>query len=459
MKSVFNQSIRTLVLLSVFFAATSWADVVIKLTEPNWQFLLESQPISPTTAQLDPNERPFAQIIQPLLNKQDFAAVALAFESRPLAADSAALLQLRGQVLLSLKRNAEAENALNAALVKMPNLALAHRSLSMLFMLNKNYEQARDHLTRSIELGVADAQLYGQLAFINLNNQRPAAAISGYQQALFLQPNNTQWQQGLLYAWLNSHNFDSAQRLVEDMIEQGEHAHPAELWLMRSQIALKRQQPEQALASLEIALQLEPNDSSNRLLAAKLHLQYGSMARSVELLQLSLDNKQQVPSQETWQTLGQMLPWLLNQERYDYAAILLKAAKGAEIPASTEAYLDLYRGQLALNKNELTLASGVLLDALRHDPLLAEALLTLAKVYQAQHKYQLAENYYVRASALPQVRQQALLAHAQLQIEQGQYQHALELLQQVLKIEPNRQDIQHNVRELQKLVRQDQYAT
>lgn len=463
-KNTTTRSLLCLACLSLTLSTGAQAALQVKLAEPDWQFLLQSQPVSPTSAQLESNERSFAQKIQPLLNVQNYQEVANAFNSRELSQDSAALQQLRGQVMLSLKRYDEAELALNAALKKLPNLALAHRSLSMLYMLKKDYTQARTHLTRSIELGVADAQLYGQLAFINLNSQHAASAIAGYQQALYLDPENSQWQQGLLYAWLNSHNFAAAQRMVEDMLEQSTHANPTELWLLRSQIAMQQQQPQVALRSLEIALQLTPQDSSNTLLAAKLHVQHGSVARAVELLTGSLPKVTESDLPDVIAALDQILPWLLSQSVADksqqkHAAALLEATSRLKIKGLYQAKLNLYRGQLALQQNHTDNAKRYLTQAIEQEPLLGDALLALAKVYQKQNLSQQAELYFVRASAIPQVKLQALLANAQLQIEQSNYPQALELLQQAVRVEPNRRDLQHNVRELQKIVMQGQYAS
>jgi tetratricopeptide (TPR) repeat protein len=466
MKSLIKNitSLICLASLSLTLSAGAQAALQVKLAEPDWQFLLFSQPVNPSSAQLESNERSFAQQIQPLLNAQNYQEVAKAFSNRELNQDSAALQQLRGQVMLSLKRYDEAELALKSALKKSPNLALAHRSLSMLYMLKKDYTQARIHLTRSIELGVADAQLFGQLAFVNLNSQHAASAIAGYQQALYLEPENSQWQQGLLYAWLNSHNFAAAQRLVEDMLEQGKHDNPTELWLLRSQIAMQQQQPQIALSSLEIALQLAPQDTSNTLLAAKLHVQHGSVARAVELLGDSLPTVTESELPEVMAALDQILPWLLSQSAADknqqrHAAALLEASSSLKIKGLYQAKLNLYRGQLALQQNHTDNAKRYLMQAIEQEPLLGDALLALAKVYQKLNLSQQAELYFVRASAIPQVKLQALLANAQLQIEQSNYPQALELLQQAVRVEPNRRDLQHNVRELQKIVRQSQYAS
>jgi tetratricopeptide (TPR) repeat protein len=459
-----NKALSTLCLLCISVSLTSQAALQVKLAEPDWQFLLISQPISPTSVQIDSSERSFAQQIQPLLAAQNYQDVAKAFSRRELDKDSAALQQLRGQVMLSLQRYNDAEFALKAALKQVPNLALAHRSLSMLYMLNKDYANARAHLTRCIELGVADAQLYGQLAFINLNSQHAASAIFGYQQALYLEPDNSQWQQGLLYAWLNSQNFAAAQRLVKDMLEQGKHNNPEELWLLRSQIAMQQQQPQAALSSLEIAIHLAPQNTSNALLAAKLHVQYGSVSRAVELLNTSLVQVSNSAPPELFDALDQIIPWLLSQSLADksqqkYAASLLNATDSLPNEGRFEARLNMYRGQLAMQQNENDKAKHYLRQAIQQEPLLGDALIALAKVYQKQDQSRQAEQYFVRASAIPEVRLQALLANAQLQIDMGSYPQALDLLLQALAVEPNRRDIQQNVRELQKIVRQEQYAS
>ena len=217
------------------------ASISISMQEPKWEFLLQNQPTLQTQAQLAAGESGFARQIQPLLATQNYSAVMKAFESRDLASDSVALKQLRGQVLLSLKRYPEAEQALQAALKSMPDLALAHRSLSMVYLLQKQYEPARKHLRRSLELGVADVQVYGQLAYINLQLGQPGSAIAGYQTALLLEPDNTQWQQGLLYALINSQAFDQAQGLLDSMLKANPQS--ADLWLQRGQIALRQNRP------------------------------------------------------------------------------------------------------------------------------------------------------------------------------------------------------------------------
>ena len=452
------------------------AEVTVSLVEPNWQFLLDSRPIELTSARLASGESSFAQLIKPMLNEKKYKEVADAFAQRDINNDSAALRQLRGQVFLSLKQLDKAEEALLSATELMPNLALAHRSLSMVYMLKKQHDQAAKHLTKSIELGVADAQLYGQLAYINLNNHHAASAIVGYQQALYLDPTNIQWQQGLLYSWLNSNNFSAAKQMVEDMLAQGQHKNPLELWLLHSQIALQMQNHKDALTSLEIALHLQETQkpapannavefTKNKLLAAKLHIKHGSEQRAVELLTSSLqrfialpESQNQSIQKDLFATLEQTLNWLFNKQDTKNASHLLDVAQTIKAPSQYQAKINMYQGQLALQQNNVKQAVSYLLSAIQQNPTLGRALLSLAGAYQQQGNYQQAQRYYVRASAIPGIKINALLSNAQLQIEHDHYTQALDLLLEAVKLKPHRQDIRNNIQALQKIIKHKQFS-
>lgn len=432
-------------------ANSTQADLKLRLAEPQWTFILQNQPLAATEARLEPGERGFAQKIQPLLAGQSYEKVIEAFKDRPLADDSAALQLLRGQVLLSLRKYADAEQALKAALQSMPDLALAHRSLSMVYMLQKNYPAARDHLIRSVELGVADAQVYGQLAFVNLQTAHAASSVAGYQQALFLDPENEQWQQGLLYALMNSRAMDQAGALVEQMLLKD--GDKAELWLLRSRIFLQQQRPGDALNSLEVALRLGENSPENQAMAAQLHLQHGSISRAVDLLADNVKRLNKDNAESLLSAIEQVVAWLAYRQDWQAVSRLLAAAEATKIPEHYQARLDIYRAQQALQKGQIQKAREWLTRSIAMDPTLGEALLTLADLHRDQNRPEQAVTYYVRAEALPGYRERALLGRAQLEIDRRSYGEALGLLRQVIQLNPGRDDIAVNIRSLEMLVR------
>lgn len=433
----------------------AWADITVVLKAPKWEFLLDNQPWAASQAELAAGESSFARAIQPLLAAQDHEAVIEAFGKRNIKTDSAALRLLRGQALLSLNRPKEAEKALQAALQSMPKLALAHRSLSMVYMLEKQYKKARKHLAYSIELVVADAQVYGQLAFVNLQLGQAASALAGYQYALFLNPENKQWQQGLLYALIQSQAFDQAQSLVEELLQ--DEPDNADLWLQRGQIALKQVRFQQALASMEKALQLGVNDADNIATIAQLHIQSGSPRRAVDLLSgnistLIAGNKVDV--------LDQIAAWLVYQESWRQLANLVRSVTKGEVKLSSryQSRFFVYQAQVALAGNKssgkhLISARKYLRQAIDSDPANGDALLTLATLLRDQNQSERAVLYYIRAEGLSSFKERAFLGRAQLEIDRQNYSEALRLLRLVVQGNPTRSDVLANIKSLENLMR------
>lgn len=442
----------TLLALGLGASTLASAGLQVSLADPQWQVLLNNNAIAQRTSAVAPAELSFARQLQPLLQQKDYQAIAGLFAKRELNNDSSALQVLRGQVLLSLQRFDDAALALNAALSKQPDLALAHQALSLVYMQQQQYDKARPHLVKAINLGVADAQVYGQLAYINLQTRQPASAVAGYQQALLLEPDNTQWQQGLLYALIQSQAWPQAQAMLEKLLST--QPDDAALWLQRSQLALSQQNMAQALSSIEVALRLGESNSDNMLLAAQLHFGYGSATRGVSLLQQVM---QQQRSNTAWHTpLLQAANYLSYQQQWPALRRLL--AQGAipeqQLSSTQQAQLALVKAQLAAADNKPQQALSALQHAVTLDPLSGEALLALAQWYESQHNIELASLHYSRAASRPEVQLRALQAQAQLEINRQQYQSALRILQQVLQLAPQRQDIADNIQSLQQLVRQ-----
>lgn len=455
MPTIFTPLSKVLLWVASFLLITQHAsaEIVIKLKEPDWQFILSSQSLTQTTAKIQHSEIEFSQQIKPLLVAQDYEAVMREFSQRDITKDSAALCQLRGQVQLMLEQYEEAEKSLQRALSLLPEMALAHRNLGMVYMMTQSYQKAQQHLKKTIELGVSDSQLFGQLAYINVQLGYPASAVAGYQNALFLEPNNIQWQQGLLYAFINSHAFDQAQALLEQMLQSD--IENAQLWLQRGQLALKKERFPQAISSLEMALILDKKNVENIVTTAQLHIQSGSSRRAVNLMVNNMSlffNKQ---DGQKVAVLEQISAWLTNQEDWPKLKDLLSAVDSnrEKLSKSYQAKFDVYHAKMAIAKHELTTAKKRLQQALKNDPSHGEALLTLANLLKQEQRDEQALRYFVRAQALIDYKERALIGQAQLEIDRQKYSQALRLLHQVIKFNPARRDVLVNIQSLESIVR------
>lgn len=419
--------------------------VSVILEPPVWAFKADTVVIPNHEARLTPNEQPLAERLKPLLTNADYHSAASLLEGYKSTTKSAALWQLTGQVYLAIEQYTKAEEALLIALKQAPGLSRSHRSLAVIYLQLKDYHKAHFHIGQAIALGHHDAQLFGQLAYINMQNHQPWAAISGYQRALLLEPNNQQWQQGLMASLIQSQQFSAAHALVMDLIAYDENN--ANLWLRRGQIALNLQQFEQALSSFEMALRLGDTQVNNRLLTAQLHIQHGSVARASTLLKDVLRQDALQFSQ-----LHPTFSWLLQQQHYEEAEQLLTTiADIGTLTVFDQSRYYAFKGQLAAKNGSIKQALKWYEQSLLLDSNNGEVLLALAEHFSTQNAYSRAELYYIRAAVIGAVKEQALLGHAQLEINQQDYASAIVLLNKVLAHNPNRLDLKQNIAILQRL--------
>ncbi|MBQ4832765.1 tetratricopeptide repeat protein [Pseudoalteromonas sp. MMG010] len=428
--------------------------VTLTPSDPTWQLALNNTLLSPSEVQIEPTERSFARQLQPLLQGGEYQQVAELFNSRNNGKNSLALNLLQAQVLLTLKQFNDAEAAYLSCLQQSPNLIKAHQGLSLLYMQQGQYQKAQKHLIHNIELGQADAQSYAQLGYIHVQQNKPWSAIAAYRQALMLTPNTAQYQQGLLFALIESGDLRQANVLLQELL----NADPnnADLWLQRSQIALQIEDQAQALSAIEVALKLNPKDTSNLLLAAQLHLSKGSAKRAVALLQQSLKSKTINTQSQVISTTMQTLGWLVAQQKWQLAQSLIRSAKPItkKLAKPEQAQFSVYSAQLAMAQGNTRTAVNSLTKALEINPTLGDALLSLASIYRNKKQLTQARLMYVRAQAIPQFELSAWLGLAQIAIDSKDYSNALKQLRKAFNSYPERQDLVTNIRALENLVRQ-----
>lgn len=439
---------KTIALTCVLITHVATAKVDVTLSEPIWLFNADTKALLQNDARLEPQEQGVANALKPVLASQDYQQAALILQGYKSSEKSAALWQVTGQVYLALKRLNEAENAFKMALKLQSNLGRSERSLAVIYLQQQQPDKAIKHLSNSVVLGQQDDQLFGQLGYLHLQNNNPWAAISGYQNALLLAPQNSQWQQGLLVALIKAQLYPSANAMLSGMLEAD--SDNKDLWLQRSQIALQQDNELQALSSLEVALRLGEKSIENRVLAAQLHLKNGSFSKASVLLAQVLKQDQQ-----QFSLVSSAVAWLLHQQEYKQASKLLaKVTQPAKL--STVAKGDYYtlQGQLANAQKNTKKAASYYQKALAINPSNGQVLLALGDYYRAAQAYSRAELYYIRAQGLSAFKERALVSHAQLEIDQTDYKSAVILLRKALAVNPSRYDIAKNIAQLERLTSQ-----
>ena len=438
-------------MLSTFSSPVA-AKIVVELEEPDWHFVLRQSEHAEREVHMSNEDREFVRRIQSDLQAGNYSRVIDAFNNRELSTLSPRLKTLYGQVLLNQKKYILAEKVLLEALESMPDSLSVNRSLSMVYLITGEQDRARKYLTRSIESGIQDAQIFGQLAYVNLQLGKPISAISAYQNALMLEPDNTQWYQGLLFALIESNALAQAESLLSEMLL--DDGNNKQLWLQRGHIALKQGNVIKVLSSLETAMSLGDSSLSNLISIAKLHASDGSLRRASDILAENIATFLTDKSSEGFEAYTTIASYLANQQQWEELERLTKAAEEYQnaLSPSQIASINVLQAKVAINKGRSESAIALLTHAIECIPDNGEALLALANLYQQQHKIERAKMMYLRAEALEDVKQQAMLGRAQVAVEQHQYQQALELLRNVYRAFPSRTDLLSNIRTLESLV-------
>lgn len=475
-----HRRVCLLVMLPWFASAAALhaAEQTLKLDLPNVEWL--QPPTSPPQLQKEgqplPTEQEFAGELLQLLGRTEYDAALTLLRERdaPLlelleAGDpqslilqravpggfmpaprpnhvSATLLYLIGHVYLAREEYLPAETAFKRALGPVPDYIRVHESLGLLYLRTERHDLALGHLEYAASLGLNTSNLYGALGYLSQQVGSYWGAISAYEKALMLDHDNPAWQQGLLYAFSETRQHESALSLVDQMLK----ATPddAGLWLFRSNFALLADDRASALSSLETAIRLGNDDVANLQVAATLHFEQGSVSRGISLLQDGMAQGIDYPF------IDQALNWLVRAQHWEGLEALLESAQTVQEGFNDEQRSSLLTRQasLDLHNDAETRAITALQQALELDPSNAEALLALANIYRDNRNFNQAELLYQRASAFDAYRENAQISLAQIAIDQNDYARALQQLNEVVRRNPARSDLRRNIESLENLV-------
>jgi len=303
-----------------------------------------------------------------------------------------------------------AVDALQKYLAEKPDDALAHVQLGYAFVGLARREEARAEFVRAIELNGKLAEAHLNLALLLLK-QEPTAAIAPLSKVIELKPEQA-WPRQLLGT-----AYERSGKLAE-AIEQYRAASRldvknSEVRMDLGRALLNLDRAGEAESSFREALQLEPKSAAAQLglahsllaqnkaaaaapaLTAYLELAPDDDATRLRLVSLLLGLKQYEPALAALDRvdaargnthaglkLGAEIHFRQNQLP-EATAALEKAAQLAPRDAELRAQL----GRLWMERREFPSAERELLEALRLDPKLTDAVRDLAAVYYLGEKY------------------------------------------------------------------------
>ncbi len=440
-------------LLSVDGMAESKQIFEIKLQKPEFVLPQYSPIFSPREAAIALEEVEKAVALKDLLDSGDTQKVLTELDKYYDLELSPAMLMLKAQVYFSVKEYDKAEATYLSVLGRMPQLVRAHSDLGQLYLVREDFVKARQYFSNAVAYGSNEAIVHGQLGYLNLTLHGATTAISEYQQALALEPENVQWQRGLLAALSQAKMYEATLAYIKELIQK--RPDDPQIWLNQAALALQMDNKEMALGSLEMAILLGDADAANLKTAAQLHLRVKSYDRASELM-ASLMNKGQLDAG----SLFDYVNWLVQASQYGQAEKLLSlySSKLGRLSLDEQSAYYLQSARIAQQKQQYANANTYYKNALEKNPVSGDALISYAEFLVSRKDYVQSEFYFLRAEVLPEYEKKAMIGRAQMFIDSQNYNSAVSVLRDVYKKYPEMSDLQDTIATLENIIRNRESA-
>jgi tetratricopeptide (TPR) repeat protein len=385
--------------------------------------------------------------VVPLLREDPKKAIP-ALESLIKPAASAVFDFTLGTILFQGEDLTNAVKHFENALSKFPDFRRAQKSLAFALVRSGQYSEAIRPLTRTITLGGGDGKVFGLLGFSYMNQGRYVSAQGAYAQALVFEPDNVDFNLGLVKCAVATANYDHGLALLDELIQR--HPERDSLWTLQANLFIQKEQPAKASVSLEMLRRLGKANPLNLFLLGDLYM-------AQEARDLALAAYLDAVDKDAGQNLGKAIrpaQILVSRGAFPEARAMFARirAAGAGLSGADELKLLKLESKVAMSSGEGAEAIKVLEQIILKDPLDGEALLLAGDYYAKNGQPERAELRYETAAGIQGFGADASVKHAQLLLQSQKYPQAIELLRKAQKINP-RDNVQRYLEKVEQLAR------
>jgi tetratricopeptide (TPR) repeat protein len=349
------------------------------------------------------------------------------------ASSSASVHFMLGSLLFQRERLPEAAASYETAVGKHGAFRRAWKNLALVQMRLANFPAATKALTRTVQLGGADALTYGLLGFALANADDQVGAESAYRLAAMLDPTTLDYRLGLARAYFKQRRYADAAALTGTLIT----AHPdrGDLWLLQANAFAGLNEFTKAAENLELV------DRLGQATTDSLHL-LGDIYSNQDLPDLATG---------AWlRAIGKDQKGDVTRALRAAKALAVRGAHGEcqkVLDAIDKTFAakvdDNARKEMLKLRARIAVASGageeearVLEQIVTLDPLDGEAILLLGQYHQRRGESEMAVLQFERAAGIQGFEADAKVRHAQLLVGKGRYAEALPLLRRAQQVKP-----------------------
>jgi tetratricopeptide (TPR) repeat protein len=326
---------------------------------------------------------------------------------------------------------AKAEQFYTTAVVKHPDFRRAYKNLGLVQVQKGDFDKAITTISKAMELGEVDGRSYGLLGYGYLTQERYYPAEAAYRQAILMQPDVTDWKVGLARCLLETQRYADAIALFDTLLLD-EPTNP-DYWLLQGNAYLGKGDSLAAAKNLDVVRRMGAADLSTLTLLGDIYMNNDAPDLALEAYLAA--NK--VATAADSKSLLRAAELLSRTGSYTQSKTMIgeiRAKMGAELHESTDRKLLTIEAKIARAEGDDEAAVELLSKIVERDALNGEAIIELANFYADQGDMAKAINRFEQAEKIEAFEREALVAHAQARVRNGEYKVALPLLRRALQL-------------------------
>lgn len=353
-------------------------------------------------------------------------------ETRTTSSGSAAFDFILGNLHFQEGNLNRAKRAYRNAIRKHPDFRRAHKNLGLVLVQQGNFEDAVRAISKALELGEVDGRSYGLLGYAYLSLDRNYPAEVAYRQAILMQPDVIDWQVGLARSLLQTERYTEAIALFDTLLLDAPDR--ADYWLAQTNAFLGKRDSMAAAKNIEVVHRMGAADLNSLTLLGDIYMNHESPDLALRAYLAAIE----IAGPENIQPLLRAASLLTRSGHYTQAkAMIPKIREQVELTREATLSLLTLEARIARADGDDETAVELLQEIVARDALNGDALIQLANYHAEQGDMARAITRFEQAQKIAASERDALIAHAQARVRNGQLREALPLLRRALQLQPD----------------------
>jgi len=319
------------------------------------------------------------------------------------------------------------------AIKKFPNFLRAYKNLGLALVQEGDFEQAREVLVKTLELGDASGTTFGLLAFSYLNLGNEDSALDAYRMAALLMPENKDWKIGKAHSLMQTERYRDAAAIFHELINTDPTNE--QFFISRSNALLYLGEYKDAALHLEVVRRMGDANGSILSQLGNLYLNLNNPRLALMAFTDGLTVEDPIETARALKIIDSLLSRYLYEEGSALVASL-RDSRGADMTEDETLELLNIDAEISLALGEDEEAASILEKVVTRDPTNGRAFLLLGNYNWNQGNIEEAAYNFEMAQAIEETEYEALVDHARMLVGEADYAEALDLLKRALGLQP-----------------------